>query len=97
MKLRFTPRAIDNITEAADYLRVRNPVAAERVRASIYESLQALILFPRVGRRQTVKGVRKIVTRKYSYLVYYMVDEAADELVILSVKHPAREREHDDA
>jgi plasmid stabilization system protein ParE len=71
MKLRFTPRAIDNITEAADYLRARNPVAAERVRASIYESLP--------------------------YLVYYMVDEAADELVILGVQHPAREREHDDA
>ncbi len=44
-----------------------------------------------------MEGVRKIVTRKYSYLVYYMVDEAADELVILSVKHSAREREHDDA
>jgi toxin ParE1/3/4 len=53
--------------------------------------LQNLILFPHVGRLQKAEGVRKIVTRKY------MIDELADEIVILSVKHPAQEREHSDA
>jgi len=52
MKLRFTPRAIENIVAIADYIRVRNPAASLRVRAVIYESLQQLILFPRSGRRQ---------------------------------------------
>jgi plasmid stabilization system protein ParE len=42
------------------------------------------------------RGVRKLVTRKYPYLVYYTVDEAAGEIVILNVKHPARRREHED-
>jgi hypothetical protein len=37
------------------------------------------------------------VTRRYAYLVYYTVDEAAEEIVILNVKHPARRREHEDA
>jgi len=41
--------------------------------------------------------VRKLVTRKYTYLVYYTVDEAAQEIVILNVKHPAQGREHSDA
>lgn len=41
--------------------------------------------------------MRKFVTRKYAYLVYYTVDEAAEEIVILNVKHPARRREHEDA
>jgi toxin ParE1/3/4 len=41
--------------------------------------------------------VRKLVTRKYAYLIYYTVDEAAEEIVILNVKHPAQEREHSDA
>jgi len=36
------------------------------------------------------------VTRKYSYLIYYTVDEAAEEVVVLSVKHGARERDHSD-
>ncbi len=69
MKLRFTPRATANLFEIADYLHARNPAAARRVRSAIYDSLQNLILFPHVGRRQKGEGVRKFVTRKYAYLV----------------------------
>ena len=96
MKLRFTRRAVDNITELADYIRARNPEAADAVRTAIYDSLTYLILFPNVGRLQTTEGVRNLVTRKYSYLIYYSVDEAAEEVVVLSVKHSARERDHSD-
>jgi len=97
MKLRFTPRAVSDIAAIADYIRERDPAAAERVRAAIIQSLQDLILFPRLGRAQTVEGVRKLVTRRYPYLVYYRVDEAAEEIIILAIQHPAREREHEDA
>lgn len=58
--------------------------------------MRNLILFPRVARRQTTEGVRKVVARKYPYLIYYTVDEAEDEIIILNVKHPARERDHSD-
>jgi toxin ParE1/3/4 len=40
--------------------------------------------------------VRKFVTHRYAYLVYYTIDEGAEEIVILGVKHPARRREHED-
>ncbi|MBV9198631.1 MAG: type II toxin-antitoxin system RelE/ParE family toxin, partial [Alphaproteobacteria bacterium] len=33
----------------------------------------------------------------YNYLIYYTVDDKADEIVILNVKHPAQKREHGDA
>ena len=66
------------------------------MQSDIYDGLQNLILFPRVGRRQNVPGVRRIVTRKYSYLVYYMIDDEADEVVILNIKHPASKREYSD-
>ena len=89
MKLRFTTHAVQD-------LRARNPVAAQRVRAAVYDTLRNLILFPKVGRRQTTEGVRKVITRKYPYLIYYTVDEAADEIIILNVKHPARERDDSD-
>jgi plasmid stabilization system protein ParE len=97
MKLRFTPRAVENIAAIADYIRERNPAAAQRVRAAIYESLQDLLMFPHVGRVQQTEGVRKFVTHKYAYLVYYTVDYEAEEVVILNVKHPAQRREHEDA
>jgi toxin ParE1/3/4 len=49
-----------------------------------------------MGRRQTVEGVRKIVTRRYRYLVYYRFDATAGEVVILSIQHPVRRREYAD-
>ena len=97
MKLRFTLRAAGNLAEIADYLRERNPAAAQRVRAAILESLGLLSTFPELGRHQTTEGVRKLVTRKYRYVVYYTVDTVASEVVILSIQHPARRREHQDA
>jgi toxin ParE1/3/4 len=63
MKLRFTARATANLIEIADYLHAHNPAASRRVRAAIYDSLQNLILFPHVGRKQNVESVRKFVTR----------------------------------
>ena len=96
MKLRFTPRAVENIAAIADYLRAHSPAASQQVRAAIYGSLQDLILFPYAGRIQT-DGVRKLVTRKYAYLVYYIVDDAANETVILNVKHPAHYSGYEDA
>jgi plasmid stabilization system protein ParE len=68
-----------------------------RVRAAILESLQNLVLFPQVGRQQKVEGVRKLVTRRYPYLVYYTADASAEEIIIITIQHPAREREHSDA
>ncbi len=96
MKLRFTPRALENLIEVADYLGARNPIAAQRARAAVDHSVQKLRAFPYIGRRQTQQGVRRLVTHRYRYLVYYTVDEAADEIVILNVKHPAQEREYED-
>jgi toxin ParE1/3/4 len=95
MKLRFTIRALEEVAAIADYIRTRNPAAAERVRSAIYEGLQTVLLFPHVGRRQQTEGVRKFVTRRYAYLIYYIVDDAAEEIIILNVKHSAQEREHE--
>jgi toxin ParE1/3/4 len=97
MKLRFTPRATQDIVGIADYIRERSPNASLRVRAAILDSLQDLVLFPEAGRRQTIEGVRKFVTRKYSYLIYYDLDQSADAIVILTIQHSAREREFEDA
>ena len=94
MNLRFTPRAVRNLTAIGAYLTERNPAAAVRVRADIYEALRDVLLFPNLGKSQRTEGVRKLVTRRYAYLVYYIVE--ADEVVVLSVRHGARRREHQD-
>ena len=45
MKLRFAPRAAQDLAAIADYIRAHNPAAAQRVRAAILYSLQNLVLF----------------------------------------------------
>lgn len=92
MKLRFAPQATQDLIEIAEYIRVKNPGAAERVRASILESLQVLSQFPEIGRRQSIDRVRKLVTRKFGYLVYYSIQPKSDEIAILAIRHPSRER-----
>lgn len=64
--------------------------------AAILESLRNLARFPRLGQPQKVEGVRKLVTRRYPYLVYCTLDEEAGDVVILTIQHPAREREYTD-
>ena len=92
MKLRFAPQATQDLIEIADYIRAENSAAALRVRTAILESLEILVSFPLLGRRQSVEGVRKLITRRYGYIAYYLLDEASDEIVILTIRHPARDR-----
>ena len=37
------------------------------------------------------------MTQRYAYLVYYTVDDETEEIIVLAIQHPAREREHSDA
>lgn len=97
MRVAYTPRALADLEEIADYIKARSPQGAARVRTAILDALQTLAQFPRVGRSQTVEAVRKIGVRKYPYLIFYMVDEAAEEIVVLTIRHGSREREYDDA
>jgi plasmid stabilization system protein ParE len=96
MKLRFTRRAVGELGDIADFIREHDPLAAARVRASILDSLKTLAAFPRIGRSQAIPGVRKLVARKYPYLIYYTVDEAAGEVVILTIRHSAQARDYSD-
>jgi plasmid stabilization system protein ParE len=96
MKLRLTRRATQDLAGIGDYIGDQNPKAALRVRAAILETLQLLVRYPQIGRAQTVVGVRKIVTRRYPYIVYYSVDADAQEVVVITVQHPARAREYTD-
>ena len=96
MKLHFTLQAKQDLDNIADYIRTYAPNAALRVRAAILDSLRVIVRFPRIGRRQNVQGVRKLVTCRYRYLVYYIVDDTSEEIVILTIQRPAREHGYSD-
>jgi plasmid stabilization system protein ParE len=96
VKRRFSPQSLRHLSEIADYIKFENPGAALRVRAAILKSLEILKQFPRIGRLQTTERVRKVVTQKYPFLIYYIVDDAAQEITALAIRHPARDQDFSD-
>ena len=42
---------------------------------------------------QSVESVRKLATRKYSYLIYYEISPASDAIVVIAILHSSRKRE----
>jgi toxin ParE1/3/4 len=96
MKLRLSREAARELREIGHYIRERNPAAALKVRADIFATIDLLKRSPLVGRRQSVRNVRKVITPKYSYLVYYRVDEPPKAVTVLSIRHGARSRRYRD-
>ena len=96
MKVRLTKQAARDLAEIADYIHDRNPTAARRVRDAMLDSLRNLAMFPHIGRRQNVEQVRRLVVRRYGYLIYYKAGEPTEDVVVLTIRHPARRREYSD-
>ncbi|HEY1540893.1 MAG TPA: hypothetical protein VGG01_00660 [Xanthobacteraceae bacterium] len=78
------------------YPRIRPGCFAKGARGDLRKSARSESISS-CGPPSAAEGVRKFVTRKYSYLVYYTVNEGAEEVIILNIKHPAQRREHEDA
>ena len=96
MRLRLTPRAAIDIEGIADFIKARDPRAAVRVRSAILTSLRTLTQFPRAGRRQSLPDVRKFITRRYGYIIYYRVDDDLSEIAILTIQHGSQRRKTQD-
>jgi toxin ParE1/3/4 len=57
------------------------------------EELAALLEeFPLVGHLTDETDVRVLAVVRYPFLIFYTIDGAADEIVILHVRHAAQER-----
>ena len=97
MRIRFTPRATSDLAVIADYVRAPQSDRRATRSSAILAFLETVRSFPKSGRAQTTPGVRKLVTRKYRYLVYYSVEDRREEVVVLTIQHPARERAFEDA
>ena len=96
MKVTYSPRAVADLRSIAAYLKPRSPQGAANVQAAIRRTVAQLEHFPGLGTPQKTQGVRKLVVRKYPYLVFYVVAHA-DEVSIVTIQHASRDREFTDA
>lgn len=89
MKIRFSPRAVDDLGAIADYLSDRSASGALAVERQIHATLKLLSEFPRCGRILDYRpNVRVIPVTRHPYLLFYSV--SGDQIVVLHVRHGAR-------
>jgi plasmid stabilization system protein ParE len=90
VKLRYSPRVRRDLAEIADYLTARSPKGALSVERRIRKTIDLITAFPGAGRRLDQRpAVRVMPIGRYPYVVFYTLN--ADEIVILHVRHGARE------
>ncbi len=86
MKLRWSPLAIDRVSEIARYIARDNPDAARKWAASIFQICERLEQFPQSGRM--VPEIRQDDFREIIHGNYRMIYRVKREnIFILTVRH----------
>ena len=89
MRVKYAPRALEDMRAIFAYIYARNPSAARRVRGHIKQTAIRIAEMPGKGvRLKQRSGVRRLELARYPYAIYYTI--ANNAAVILHVRHGAR-------
>lgn len=93
MKVRWSKTALIELEDIFLYIFARNRDAASKVVGRIEVLCDRLRHFPHTGHRASEPGTWILPVVRYPYVVYYAIDLASDEVVILHVRHTARKNQ----
>jgi plasmid stabilization system protein ParE len=86
--LRFTPAALGDLERLAAFLRQTDPAAAVETIPLILDGLKVLAAHPFVGRPVEADRRELLIFRgRTGYLAQYSVRLAADEVIVLAIRH----------
>jgi toxin ParE1/3/4 len=88
MRVRYTPRARDDIAFILSYLELHSPQGARNVARAMHKTLELIGQFPQSGRLVSEFGIRVLPIGSYPCLIYWSAE--ADEVWIVHVRHMAR-------
>jgi toxin ParE1/3/4 len=86
MRIRWSPLAIDRVSEIAGYIAQDNPVAAQSWVNTVFKKVEELKAFPESGRivpEVNNKTIRELIYGNYR--IVYRVEQST--LSILTVRH----------
>jgi toxin ParE1/3/4 len=92
MKVRWSETALAEIEDIFAYICQHNRSGAVAVVERIEGLTTLLEEFPLVGHLTDEPGVRMLSVVRYPFAIFYAIDDAAGEIVILHVRHTAQER-----
>ncbi len=90
-RIRYLPKALQQLDSIFTYLADRNPAAANRVSVAIRRSIERIADFPHSARASEVPGIRELAIVRYPYIVFYAVDDGSREVHILRVRHTSQD------
>lgn len=87
-KVVYARRALDHIERAFQFLRYKDPGAAESAVAAIQSAVENLAAHPLVGRRLEGELRELIISYGHSgYIALYRFVVSSDEVRILAIRH----------
>jgi plasmid stabilization system protein ParE len=92
MKVRWSETALAQLDDIFLYIYERSRSAALSVAKRIEDLAAMLGEFPLIGHLTDEAEVRVLPVVRYLFMIFYAIDAAAAEVVILHVRHTARER-----
>jgi addiction module RelE/StbE family toxin len=87
MRIRYTPRARDDLDSIFSYLVEYSPASAIRLERLNIQMIDGLRDFPEIG-PATDSGARVLLVGRFPYRVFYRVE--GDEVQILHIRHTSR-------
>lgn len=93
MRVRFTRNAAADLDDILAFIQERSPRGASRVKERILSAIKLLGRFPGLGTLTDDEGTRMLVATPYPYLVFYEIDVQAGEVIVLHIRHGARDRD----
>ncbi len=91
MNVRWSETALAEIESIFAYIHERNRTAASAVVKRIEDLIALLAEFPLMGHLADEDGVRVLPVVRYPFLIFYAINQTAQEIVILHVRHGAQE------
>jgi toxin ParE1/3/4 len=88
MRVRYTPRARDDLVAILTYIERRSPQGAHNVARAIRTTIDLIEEFPHCGRLAGEQGTRVLPAGRYPYLIYWSTE--GDDVWIVHVRHTAR-------
>jgi toxin ParE1/3/4 len=88
MKVRYTARARDDLSNILDYLDEHSRQGARNVKRAMDKAFSLIGRHPQIGRLSKVQETRVLPVGRYPYLIYWSIE--AGEAWIIHIRHARR-------
>jgi addiction module RelE/StbE family toxin len=92
MRIRWSETALYEIDDIFSYISQHNQPAAALVARRVEELTKLLEEFPLLGHLTDEADVRILPVVRYPFVIFYTIDDATREVVILHVRHAAQDQ-----